>query len=387
MPGWTATTTKAAAGPAGHGRRRQRDHRGGLGRGVHAADAAAASRPGQFQEFALSGGPFPDADSLTFPVVQTYSDGSESAWIEPTVEGQAEPEHPAPVLVPHRGRGSGSAGRRPPTTAAPRARARRRRPARRRRAVPGDPRAGRGHRRRRPRVAGDADVPCPRELRRPQPPPAPALAALLAGRRAGADGLRRRPTAEGAATTTRPPPAPATVEGPDDIYAGLDLAEPYRRPSFTLTDTTRRGLRLQGRDGGPADAAVLRLHALPRRLPDDDGRHRGGPARARPGAGRAAAGGLRDDRPGARHPRGARRVPRPVRRRPAHPVHRADRRPGRRSTRRSCPPVSRWPRRTGGCTRRYCCCTDRTTRPTSPSTPATPPATSPPTCALVAGAA
>ena len=55
-------------------------------------------RPGEFQEFALSGGPFPDADQLSFPTVQTYGDGSESAWIEPTVEGQAEAEHPAPVL-------------------------------------------------------------------------------------------------------------------------------------------------------------------------------------------------------------------------------------------------------------------------------------------------
>jgi protein SCO1 len=32
--------------------------------------------------------------------------------------------------------------------------------------------------------------------------------------------------------------APAAVEAPEDRYAGLDLAEPYRRPSFTLTDTT-----------------------------------------------------------------------------------------------------------------------------------------------------
>jgi protein SCO1 len=32
--------------------------------------------------------------------------------------------------------------------------------------------------------------------------------------------------------------APAAVKGPEDRYAGLDLAEPYRRPSFTLTDTT-----------------------------------------------------------------------------------------------------------------------------------------------------
>ena len=32
--------------------------------------------------------------------------------------------------------------------------------------------------------------------------------------------------------------APAAVEGPEDRYAGVDLPEPYRRPSFTLTDTT-----------------------------------------------------------------------------------------------------------------------------------------------------
>jgi protein SCO1/2 len=31
--------------------------------------------------------------------------------------------------------------------------------------------------------------------------------------------------------------APAVVQGADDTYAGLDLAEPYRRPTFTLTDT------------------------------------------------------------------------------------------------------------------------------------------------------
>jgi hypothetical protein len=56
-------------------------------------------RPGEFQEFALSGGPFPEAESLVFPAVQGYSDGSEAAWIEPTVAGQEEPERPAPVLT------------------------------------------------------------------------------------------------------------------------------------------------------------------------------------------------------------------------------------------------------------------------------------------------
>jgi uncharacterized protein YcnI len=63
------------------------------------ADAGGGVAPGEFQEFALSGGPFPEADSLTFNVVQSYSDGTEAAWIEPTVEGQPEPEHPAPVLT------------------------------------------------------------------------------------------------------------------------------------------------------------------------------------------------------------------------------------------------------------------------------------------------
>ncbi|SFL71847.1 SCO family protein [Geodermatophilus ruber] len=32
--------------------------------------------------------------------------------------------------------------------------------------------------------------------------------------------------------------APAAVEGPEDTYAGIDLADPYQRPSFTLTDTS-----------------------------------------------------------------------------------------------------------------------------------------------------
>jgi periplasmic copper chaperone A len=61
------------------------------------ADEGAGIAPGQFQEFSLSGGPFPDADQLSFPTVQLYNDGTEAAWIEPTVDGQ-EPESPAPVL-------------------------------------------------------------------------------------------------------------------------------------------------------------------------------------------------------------------------------------------------------------------------------------------------
>jgi protein SCO1 len=61
----------------------------------------------------------------------------------------------------------------------------------------------------------------------------PALAALLLGAGLALGGC-------GTATTghDHSAGAPASVEGSQDVYAGLDLAEPYRRPSFTLTDTT-----------------------------------------------------------------------------------------------------------------------------------------------------
>jgi uncharacterized protein YcnI len=55
--------------------------------------------PGQFQEFDISVGPLPEVDQLVFKAVQTYSDGSEARWIEETVEGEEEPERPAPVLT------------------------------------------------------------------------------------------------------------------------------------------------------------------------------------------------------------------------------------------------------------------------------------------------
>lgn len=54
--------------------------------------------PSQFDEFAISGGPFPDADQMAFSAVQTYSDGKVVAWDQPQT-GDAEPEHPAPALT------------------------------------------------------------------------------------------------------------------------------------------------------------------------------------------------------------------------------------------------------------------------------------------------
>jgi uncharacterized protein YcnI len=63
------------------------------------ADPGGGLAPGEYQTFSISAGPLPeDADTLVFPALQGYDDGSTSSWIDPTVEGQAEPEHPAPTL-------------------------------------------------------------------------------------------------------------------------------------------------------------------------------------------------------------------------------------------------------------------------------------------------
>jgi periplasmic copper chaperone A len=95
VPGWTATltTTDLEQPIENHGQE--------ISSYVSVVEFRATDGgfgPGQFQEFALSGGPFPDAESLSFPTVQRYSDGTESAWIEPTLDGQGEPEHPAPTV-------------------------------------------------------------------------------------------------------------------------------------------------------------------------------------------------------------------------------------------------------------------------------------------------
>jgi uncharacterized protein YcnI len=52
-----------------------------------------------FGEFAVSVGLPDDADSLTFPAIQKYSDGSTVNWVQTTVAGGPEPDNPAPVLT------------------------------------------------------------------------------------------------------------------------------------------------------------------------------------------------------------------------------------------------------------------------------------------------
>jgi uncharacterized protein YcnI len=63
------------------------------------ATGDAAIAPGQYQTFAISGGPLPAPGVLMFPADQTYSDGTVVSWSEPTVAGQPEPKHPAPTVT------------------------------------------------------------------------------------------------------------------------------------------------------------------------------------------------------------------------------------------------------------------------------------------------
>ena len=52
-----------------------------------------------FQEFRVSVGLPDDADSLSFPTTQTYSDGSTVNWVQVTPAGGPEPDNPVPVLT------------------------------------------------------------------------------------------------------------------------------------------------------------------------------------------------------------------------------------------------------------------------------------------------
>ncbi len=68
--------------------------------------------PGEFDEFEISAGPFPeDVDSMSFPAVQTYDDGEVVKWSQPVVPGEEEPELPAPTLeLPAASADEGTAG-------------------------------------------------------------------------------------------------------------------------------------------------------------------------------------------------------------------------------------------------------------------------------------
>jgi uncharacterized protein YcnI len=97
VPGWTVTTEKRKLNPPleVHGSPVTE----AVSKITWTASADAGIKPGQFQEFPVSMGPLPTADTMVFKALQTYSDGNVVRWIEePPAGGGQEPEHPAPVL-------------------------------------------------------------------------------------------------------------------------------------------------------------------------------------------------------------------------------------------------------------------------------------------------
>ena len=98
LPGWTATETKTKlATPV-------KTDDGELTEAVTqitwTATSAAAIKPGEFQQFDVQLGPLPDKDSITFPAIQTYSNGDVVRWVERQAPGSTEePDKPAPVLA------------------------------------------------------------------------------------------------------------------------------------------------------------------------------------------------------------------------------------------------------------------------------------------------
>lgn len=67
---------------------------------VWTADSAHQIGPNEYQSFSISVGVLPDAGTtVTMPATQGYTDGTVVKWDQKTVEGQEEPEHPAPSFV------------------------------------------------------------------------------------------------------------------------------------------------------------------------------------------------------------------------------------------------------------------------------------------------
>jgi periplasmic copper chaperone A len=78
---------------------------------------AGGIKPGEYEDFDLSVGPLPNADSMTFKAIQVYSNGQTVSWIEEPAAGSTEePEHPAPTLKLAPAGGAPAAGN---TAAAP----------------------------------------------------------------------------------------------------------------------------------------------------------------------------------------------------------------------------------------------------------------------------
>lgn len=93
IPGWKITTEKAHLATPIEANGRQ------ITEVVSRIVWEGRIEGGQFEEFEVTLGPLPKTDKVVFKAVQTMSNGEVVNWIDEAVAGQAEPEHPAPVVT------------------------------------------------------------------------------------------------------------------------------------------------------------------------------------------------------------------------------------------------------------------------------------------------
>ena len=99
-PGWTVTTkTVKFATPI---KTDDGTLTEGVGEVIYTANGNANGIPvGGFEAFQILVGPLPDAGSVAFPTVQTYSNGKTSSWVEPVTDPANSTGQPRPRAHPH----------------------------------------------------------------------------------------------------------------------------------------------------------------------------------------------------------------------------------------------------------------------------------------------
>ena len=118
MPGWTETQTSInLSTPI---KTDDGDITSAVSRVIWTAQAGYQIKPGSFGEFVLVAGQLPDTKSLTFKVLQTYSDKKVVSWIQVPAAGQTaeDVDYPAPTLTLGAANGSGTSAA-PSVLAAP----------------------------------------------------------------------------------------------------------------------------------------------------------------------------------------------------------------------------------------------------------------------------
>jgi uncharacterized protein YcnI len=95
-PGWTITVTKSKLAKPLEAEGEKITE--AVSKIVWAAQKGQGIKPGYFDEFDISAGFLPKADTMLFKALQTYSDGSVVRWIELPRKDGTQPDHPAPVL-------------------------------------------------------------------------------------------------------------------------------------------------------------------------------------------------------------------------------------------------------------------------------------------------